>query len=331
MLYFNQNRQYTEVKFVKLTDIRNLSKIDPDFDRHNAEHLRQHGIDPSRIYQELEMESRYVDTHQDVTWSNNQVTLHSHAYYEILYCRTAVDVEYLVGSNRYRLEQGDIVFVPPGVSHRPLLSDHPTEPYRRDVLWLSTEFVNNLNYCFPYDHNAASTRDAHLLRTAGTKWEILGDLFRTGVWEAEHKQPGWEEAVLGNTMQLMVYIYRAIQEKSTQPPKAEQPELLDRVLAYIEANLSRKITLADTARHFWVSQSTISQTFRNKMGVSFHRCVTQRRLIAAKLLISQNIPLEDVGRQVGFMDYSTFYRAFKQEYGISPRQYHKHLEPVEES
>ena len=25
--------------------------------------------------------------------------------------------------------------------------------------------------------------------------------------------------------------------------------------------------------------------------------------------------------RVGFSDYSSFYRAFKQEYGISPRQY----------
>ena len=59
------------------------------------------------------------------------------------------------------------------------------------------------------------------------------------------------------------------------------------------------------------------------MGVSFYRCVTQRRLISAKSFIEQEIPLEDVGRRVGFSDYSTFYRAFKKEFGISPRQYRK--------
>ena len=57
------------------------------------------------------------------------------------------------------------------------------------------------------------------------------------------------------------------------------------------------------------------------MGVSFYRCVTQRRLIAAKGLILEGTALEAVAGRTGFSDYSAFYRAFRQEYGISPRQY----------
>jgi AraC-like DNA-binding protein len=60
---------------------------------------------------------------------------------------------------------------------------------------------------------------------------------------------------------------------------------------------------------------------RRKKGVSFYRCLTQQRLIAAKTLIGQNVPLEAVSHQVGFSDYSTFYKAFHKEFGISPRQY----------
>ena len=92
-------------------------------------------------------------------------------------------------------------------------------------------------------------------------------------------------------------------------------------MAYVENHLSEKITLTDMARRFYVSESTIIQHFRKKMGISFYRCVTQQRLIFAKNLIQKGIPLETVCRQVGFTDYSTFYRAFNQEYGLSPRQY----------
>ncbi len=286
------------------------------------EHLKDIGFEPGRFYQELEMTSRYAETHQDYSMSNSQVSLHSHTFYEILCCQNTCDVEYLVGPERYRLQKGDIVIIPPGVSHRPLLPEHMTEAYRRDVLWLSQEFASSMIHLLP---------QPQMIRTAGTQWEFLCDMFRGGVREYEQQRLGWEEAVLGNSIQILVYIRRALEEHSAAPMKVEQPELLDRVLAYVEEHLAQKITLADVAKHFWVSQSTITQTFRNKMGVSFYRCVTQRRLIAAKSLILQGLPLEQVNEKVGFTDYSTFYRAFKQEFGISPRQYRKLQENPEHS
>ncbi len=60
-----------------------------------------------------------------------------------------------------------------------------------------------------------------------------------------------------------------------------------------------------------------------KMNVSFYRCVTQHRLIAAKRKIVEGQPLESIYSHLGFSDYFTFYHAFKGEYGISPRQFRK--------
>ena len=313
--------------------IEELGKLSMELGKHGdtsveegvRKHLRALGYESGTLYQELEMTSRYVDTHQDVSVSNSRVSLHSHVFYEILCCQSNCDVEYLVGAERYRLQKGDIVIIPPGVSHRPLLRERMTEPYRRDVMWISAEFSTAMPHLLPQDREA----EPRLLRTGGTKWEFLSELFRSGVREAEQQRLGWQEAVLGNTLQTLVYIRRALDDRSAVPLRVEQPELLDRVLAYVEEHLAQKITLADVAKHFWVSQSTISQIFRNKLGVSFYRCVTQRRLIAANALILQGMPLEQVNEKVGFSDYSTFYRAFKQEFGISPRQYRKMQEASE--
>ena len=291
-----------------------------------TEKVMQHtGVEVGGFYQELEMSSRYVDTHQDVTHSNSKVSLHSHNFYEILFCHSAADVEYLVGAERYRLQRGDVILIPPGISHRPLLPEQMPEPYRRDVLWVSQELMDHLERVIPTAARLHA-QESRLLRTAGTRWEVLGEMFRTGVREYEGQEMGWEDIVLGNTIQLLVYLRRAIQDRSAAPLQAEKPELLDQALAYIEAHLAEKITLSDIAKHLWVSQSTVTQTFRNKLGVSFYRCVTQRRLIAAKTLIIEGAPLESVGQKVGYSDYSSFYRAFKQEFGISPRQFRKKQE-----
>lgn len=309
---------------MKLSIIRDLSKrfappTTPEEMEKIQEALRYEGIDFQNFYQELEMSDPYVETHRDVSFSNDRLNLHSHTFYELLYCCNDCGAEYLVGADRYRLQKGDIVFVPPGISHRPLLPEHLQEPYQRYVLWLSAEFVEN--FTAVYAPPGMQVNYGTLLRTAGTKWELLGGYFRRGVWEAENQAAGWQAAVIGNTITLLTLMGRSIQERTASVLKAEKPDLLNEVMNYMELHLNEKITLEETARHFYVSVSTITQLFRQKMGTSFYRCVTQRRLIAAKVRIENGESLENVSRAVGFADYSSFYRAFKKEYGITPRQY----------
>ncbi len=310
---------------VKLDALQNLTRNMPDLQgaqlqKWLQERLISMGLDPNAIYQELEMTSRYVDTHRDTSYSNTQMQLHSHTFYELIYCINSCGAEYLVGSERYRLQHGDLIVLPPGVSHRPLLPEKMDAPYMRYVIWLSAEFVALCTGMCPglFWHGQSG---ASILRTGGTVWEQIGDMFHTGVREAEQKAAGWQAAVMGNTLQLLTQIRRAADGNTTRPIQAEQPELLDRITTYVEENYGRPIALAELAGRFYVSSSTISHMFKQKLGVSFYRYVTQRRLIAAKSKIEDGCRLEEAAAQTGFADYSSFYRSFKQEYGISPRQY----------
>ena len=309
---------------IKLGDIRKLaSNFTYTESETNQEqvraYLRSMGYDPDAFYQELEMNSDLVDAHRDTSYSNAQLQLHSHSFYELLYCRNTCGAEYLVGTERYRLQRGDVIFVPPGVSHRPLLPADMREPYKRYVMWFSTEFMAYLANLL--QASPEQPPGSMLLRTAGTKWEYLGDYFRQNVLEAEKQAPGWEAVLTGNAICLLTQLHRAFQDRKAAVPTAEKPELLDQLLTYIEQHMAEKITLQQTARQFFVSQSTVSQLFRQRIGVSFYHFVTQRRLITAKEQIIEGWLLEDVAVRVGFADYSAFYRAFKQEYGISPRQF----------
>ena len=97
--------------------------------------------------------------------------------------------------------------------------------------------------------------------------------------------------------------------------------MINSLIEYINENLDRKLSLDEVAARFYISRGTVNKLFRESMGSSFYRYVTQRRLALARALINEGKSMKNAGLRCGFSDYSTFYKAFKKEYGISPREF----------
>lgn len=306
---------------MKLNEIKLLSALYENNPLAAQRELLAQGFDLSGIYQELEMSSRFIDAHMDVSFGDIPVNLHSHNYYEMVYVLSNSGTQYLAGTNRYLLQRGDIILIPPGIGHKPLFPSELAEPYKRIVFWLGTDFIEYIKQFSKENTIDKFNKDIYLLHTSGTSWEHIGAYFHAGLKEAQDKKPGWELSLCGSTLQLLTNFYRALNDLDSQAPKIAKPELIDDLVSYIESHLNEKITLFDTAQRFFVSESTIGQTFQKKMHVSFYHYVTQRRLIAAKSMILKEPNLDILSEKVGFADYSTFYRAFKKEFGISPREY----------
>jgi len=120
-------------------------------------------------------------------------------------------------------------------------------------------------------------------------------------------------------------------ENSKERPRTTQRRqcLQEKIAVYVDTHMTEKITLKVIAAHCGVSVSTVTQLFQKKLNMTFHEYVTSRRMQAARELISRGVPLEQVGKQVGYQDHSTFYRAFRQFFGLAPREFRArmHQEP----
>lgn len=280
------------------------------------------GIEISSFYQEIEMEFPFVEIWRGSDPFCDMESLHSHSFYEIICC-TEGGAQYLLGTSRSDITQGDLLVIPPGISHRrlSLLSQLPGATYGRYGMWLNAAHLKELGQSFP--GLRLSLHEPLSLHARERETETLQEhLFRA--WKEREKNGELSQAAIyGETILFLTGLCRAIQEGSQESStkQAAEPDILDRILVCIDAGLSERITLAGLAERFFVSESYITHQFRHRIGMSFYQYVIQRRLIYAKTLIEEGMAMEEVALSAGFSSYSNFYRAFLKEYGIAPSGY----------
>ena len=297
------------------------STTEEDFYK-SIEYIKSLGININNLYQELEMSSSYANIHKDVSYKKSNISVHSHSFYEIIFCRSADRVKYFVGSKQYKLVPGDIIVVAPGVSHRPILPDDMQYPYERDILWVNPDFMKQVSELFE-SAKADIIKNVLLLRTKGTSWGYIGDYFADGVKETMGQKEGHDKIVTAHAILIISHILRAAYEMGEQNFVPEKPTMINSLVEYVEKHLDEKLSLDEVASHFYISRGTVNKLFRQSMDSTFYKFLTQRRLIMAKSLIKEGHSMEEISVRCGFSDYSTFFKSFKKEYGISPREFAK--------
>jgi AraC family transcriptional regulator len=96
----------------------------------------------------------------------------------------------------------------------------------------------------------------------------------------------------------------------------------------IERRSDQPLTLADLAHAANLSPFHFLRTFEDLTGVTPHQYLTRMRLHrVAKRLVLEPAKILDVALDSGFGDVSNFNRAFRAEFGVSPRAYRRLARP----
>jgi len=253
----------------------------------------------------------------------NEVALHHHDFYEI-YFFVSGNVNYNIESRNYLLTPGDILLISPMELHQPVFTQE-RHIYERYVLWIHKNFLEQLDQmgagmsrCFD------TTRPEHtnLIRPDGTKREYLSFLLGQLMLESQSQEYASELGGLSLLTQILVLINRmAIYGEHPNEAKTASDSVVYRVLSYINEHYNEDLNLDFLANKFFISKYHLSREFNRLVGTSVYRYIIQKRLVMAKQMMSSGVSSTVVYQHCGFGDYSNFYRAFKAEYQISPKEF----------
>lgn len=245
------------------------------------------------------------------------VDWHYHDFHKILVFLGG-HAAYAIEGQNYALEPGDMVLVPRGAIHKPEIQ--PGMAYQRYVLYLSPSLLKraaseetDLELCF----RQASRDYSYVLRPERAEDAVrLLEALSQALREDAYGRDLLCRALL---VQFLVSVSRNMDGHHLRyVSSAACDEKIVGILKYLNLHIGESFSIDDLSRQFYMSKYYMMRRFKAETGHTIHGYLTEKRLLLAREKIAAGEALSRVSEDCGFGDYSTFSRAYKKRFGVSP-------------
>ena len=260
---------------------------------------------------------------QDFQLSHNRdpyfrtMEFHAHDFLELYYFLDG-SVTYYIEDQVYDLCPGDLLIIPAGKMHRPVIANEHAA-YERMVLWITPQYLQGIDspagdlqknlqkvgehgYCVPFRGDETVFVTALLKKLLYMQKNDTDPKFCAGAVEL-----------------YLWTIFRSYGVIDTT--HRNETQVIPQVIRYITEHFGEPLTLEDIAAEFFVSKSYLNRHFKAYTNSTVYAYIMALRLTHARRMLREGIPAVEAGRECGFSDYSTFYKAFKTPTGLSPQQF----------
>ncbi len=260
---------------------------------------------------------KYVYTYSS-TPNNDVFRLHTHTDYEI-YIFLSGRGKYTVEGTEYNLRPGYTLIFRSGEAHVAQI-DGDTE-YERIAINFGTNFLNaidpNNKLLLPFLERPLGRINCY--NNLSSIKRII-ELSQTEFESEYHKRMFLYNAIYG----ILLEIYLNFGEHKENITAQGELKSIAQMIEYVNVNLFDSISLDVIANKFFISKSQLNRYFKKYTGSTAWGYITAKRLLNARKLILDGTSAKTAALSSGFEDYSSFFRAYKKRFGISPSEDKKH-------
>lgn len=249
----------------------------------------------------------------------HSLDFHSHDFYE-LYVFLDGSVTYYIEEKVYELCAGDLLLIPPGKMHRPVVAKN-TPLYERIVLWINGGFLHSLGGSFVRCFAEAEERKNFLCRPSPEDFRYLTDTLSRLIRCMQLKDV-LKRAYLTAALEEISHSFR---ENPSDLKKPAVQEIIPAIIAYIDEHYTEPISLDGLCGEFFISKYHLSRRFKAYTHSTVYDYILSKRVSLARRLIRQGFSASDAGEKCGFSDYSSFYKAFVRKTGLTPSRFKENV------
>ena len=247
------------------------------------------------------------------------ILFHSHDFYEFYFFFSG-NVTYYVEDEEYDLKKGDVLIIPPGKMHRPVIEKR--EIYERYVLWINKSFLSENKGVREYVkqiHELTDEKNTHCITfdPEGQRW------IRSMMDEAFCQYASSEELSGVAAESSIILILNRIRDelRSMERVRNKGGGRIHQVIAYLNEHYVKNPTLDELADHFYVSKYYLAHEFKEYTKTTIHRYILEKKINLARTLLQSGERPQEVYVSCGFSTYSNFYKAFVERMGVPPGRY----------
>ena len=235
---------------------------------------------------------------------------------------------HFVGGTPVPCKAGDVYVISPDTVHGYFVYSHGERmAVRRLVLrlddWIKGDAAapSNKRYCYGLFNDGSSVAYAMLNSSMREKTESILDSIECELIDKERE---WRTVVRAYLIQLFTFISRYVNNSVKNAP--EKSRDLDTVCAAIDIIKEEfgnfELSLEHIAKRVYTSAPSLSRSFKLYTGQLFSEYLRTIRLEhAAHLLAEQEMTVEAIVSCCGLKNISSFYRNFRDHFGMTPQLY----------
>ena len=254
-----------------------------------------------------------------------EIPLHKHNYIEMMYLAQG-QITHFVNGTELTMNPGDLLLMNQYAEHREL---HRKAGDRGMVFIIRPVFFDIPLQMLPdgseirnFLVNSTCRSDPcpqHLLFRSGERNDIRNLL--ENLIEAIMGDDGNGGLISQYTVGLMFLYLSGMSERMQDSSQGHRNMLVREVLKYIDVQYKTAM-LNHIAEELHQSVSGMSKMIKQETGCTFQELLMKKRFQkAARLLTETNLQVEEIAVNVGYENLSYFYRQFKKQYKMTPRQY----------